>query len=141
MAPLPDVAKGSQGHRQRPSNARIVPAIPLPYIQKRKQQAAAGKKSEEKSSAAQPPTPVSSAPSPTVEKTPSVSNGVTETATIQEEVEKAVDIEGLSNAVANDLTLEEHTVPDVGSKSAVKGEQIMLYCFQIRHAIFIFTPD
>lgn len=46
MAP-PGAANALQGNRPRPSTARpIIPAIPLPYIQKRKQHAATPKKTE-----------------------------------------------------------------------------------------------
>lgn len=47
MAPT-DTANGLLGSRPRPSTVRhIIPAIPLPYIQKRKQHAAMPKKTEE----------------------------------------------------------------------------------------------
>lgn len=59
MAPT-DAANALQGNRPRPSTVRpIVPAIPLPYIQKRKQHAVAPTKTEEV------PTSVASADPPT----------------------------------------------------------------------------
>jgi hypothetical protein len=58
MAPT-DAASALQGNRPRPSTVRpIVPAIPLPYIQKRKQHAAVPTKAEEV------PAPVTSADTP-----------------------------------------------------------------------------
>jgi hypothetical protein len=47
MAPT-DAANALQGNRPRPSTVKpIIPAIPLPYIQKRKQHAVAPTKTEE----------------------------------------------------------------------------------------------
>jgi hypothetical protein len=58
MAPT-DAASALQGNRPRPSTVRpIVPAIPLPYIQKRKQHATVPTKAEEV------PAPVTSADTP-----------------------------------------------------------------------------
>ncbi len=75
MAPT-DAANALQGNRPRPSTIRpIVPAIPLPYIQKRKQYATAPAKIEVV------PAPVSSAdtPKPTslpvVDISPHIANG------------------------------------------------------------------
>jgi hypothetical protein len=64
MAPSTS-AQALQGNRPRPSaNKRIIPAIPLPYIQKRKENiAAAARKSELEEKRTTSPTVVSSEPS------------------------------------------------------------------------------
>src|ERR1700694_1315700 len=64
MAPA-DAANSLKGNRPRPSAVRtIVPAIPLPYIQKRKQYATAAARVEEA------PAPLASAETPKTTSTP-----------------------------------------------------------------------
>ena len=76
MSPPSNSAKAMQHSRARPSVPKaIVPAIPLPYIQKRKQQEVAREKAKEDA----PATPVieqqySTTPPPTVAE-PAVANG------------------------------------------------------------------
>ncbi|KAE8453630.1 hypothetical protein EG329_009141 [Mollisiaceae sp. DMI_Dod_QoI] len=76
MAPPSSPAKGLQQNRPRPTVPRtIIPAIPLPYIQKRKQQEAARAKAKEE--AIVPvvvEAPTSSTP-PVVDLTPPIVNG------------------------------------------------------------------
>jgi hypothetical protein len=66
MAPSSNPAKGLQQNRPRPTVPRtIIPAIPLPYVQKRKQQEAARAKArEEASSVAVVEAPTSPTPTP-----------------------------------------------------------------------------
>lgn len=82
MAPASNSTKTLQQNRPRPTAPKaIVPAIPLPYVQKRKQQQAAREKaSEEAVQDTQPAVmeaPSSPTPPPT-EAAPSVANGSTE---------------------------------------------------------------
>jgi hypothetical protein len=76
MAPPSNSPKAMQHSRSRPSVPKaIVPAIPLPYIQKRKQQVAAREKAKED---AQPGPVVEPQSSPTTTSTvvePAVANG------------------------------------------------------------------
>jgi hypothetical protein len=75
MAPPANAAKALQANRPRPTARAIVPAIPLPYIQKRKQQAVVPKKVEEEIS----PTPIADVQTPSspvaVDTSPVVANG------------------------------------------------------------------
>jgi hypothetical protein len=78
MAPASNSAKALQQNRPRPTVARaVVPAIPLPYIQKRQQQEAARAKAREE--AATPNvvgTPAPSSPASTATHTaPAIVNG------------------------------------------------------------------
>jgi hypothetical protein len=94
MAPVSNSLTGLQHNRPRPTVSKpIVPAIPLPYIQKRKQQLAAREKAKEnivptpivepKSSPTPPPsspTPTKSSPtSPPSEIVPTIVNGSVDT--------------------------------------------------------------
>ena len=78
MAPTTNSAKALQQNRPRPAVPRaVVPAIPLPYIQKRQQQDAARAKAKEEAAAptvVETPTP--SSPASTTENTaPAIANG------------------------------------------------------------------
>jgi hypothetical protein len=82
MAPSSNSAKALQQNRPRPTVPRaIIPAIPLPYVQKRQQQEAARAKAKEEAAAAVV-TPVVETPSspspPASETTPAVVNGSAE---------------------------------------------------------------
>jgi hypothetical protein len=94
MAPVSNSLTGLQHNRPRPTVSKpIVPAIPLPYIQKRKQQLAAREKAKEniaptpivepKSSPTPPPSsptpPKSSPTSPPSEIVPTIVNGSVDT--------------------------------------------------------------
>lgn len=74
MAPASNPAKGLQQNRPRPTVPRpIIPAIPLPYVQKRKQQEAARAKAREEAAAAvvEPPT----SPQPKLDENTKIVNG------------------------------------------------------------------
>jgi len=77
MAPASNSAKALQQNRSRPAVPRaVVPAIPLPYIQKRQQQDAARAKAKEEVVAPTfVQTPTSSPSSITTNITPAIVNG------------------------------------------------------------------
>src|SRR5271155_601589 len=88
MAPTSNSAKAVQQNRPRPAVPKaIVPAIPLPYIQKRKQQVAAREKAKEEAST--PPlveTPSSQTP-PATDIIPATANDSPGSHIIQKEEE------------------------------------------------------
>lgn len=77
MAPTTNSPKAIQHSRSRPSVPKaIVPAIPLPYIQKRKQQVAALEKTKENAQPAPAVDPQQSSPTtPPAVVEPAVANG------------------------------------------------------------------
>jgi hypothetical protein len=78
MAPV-DAANALQSNRPRPSTRRsIVPAIPLPYIQKRKQQGVVPKKTEEIPASSQAIESPSTNSPPGLVTIPIITNGSTE---------------------------------------------------------------
>jgi hypothetical protein len=79
MAPATNSAKALQQNRPRPAVPRaVVPAIPLPYIQKRQQQEAARAKAREQA-ATLVESPVPSSPSsPNAQIAPAIVNGSSE---------------------------------------------------------------
>src|SRR5450432_3665604 len=71
-----EAARALQANRPRPSAVRpIVPAIPLPYIQKRKQNSVPPKKVEEAPFSAPSSDPVPTPSSPATDVPPVVANG------------------------------------------------------------------
>lgn len=129
MAPASN-SKTLQQNRPRPTVPKaIVPAIPLPYIQKRKQQQAAREKASEEAVQAPQAAIVEAPPSPTYPPTeiaPSVVNGSTENHAIEEvadisepaEVEAAtapvfeVEVEAVDNSANGEpsASIEEETM-------------------------------
>lgn len=114
MAPT-DAANSLHGNRPRPSTARnIVPAIPLPYIQKRKQHASAARQIEEPQVLASSGE-VPSTSSPALEdNTPSVTNGSPSCVIANPEVveESSVD-SSIKLAVVQDMTPPADVVREV----------------------------
>jgi hypothetical protein len=107
MAPT-EAAKALQGVRTRPQITRpIVPAIPLLYIQKRKQHAVAPTKAEEEHVAALTiETPASSSPPPTADDDNLVlTNGSTDGAKLQQPSGELTPVSPIMPIVENELEL------------------------------------
>ncbi|KUJ20723.1 uncharacterized protein LY89DRAFT_779441 [Mollisia scopiformis] len=93
MAPQSSPAKGLQQNRPRPTVPRpIIPAIPLPYVQKRKQQEAARAKAREEAMAAAVVDAPTSPTNEVVDPTPQVTSepDLKEPETVETPVEQAV---------------------------------------------------
>jgi len=122
MAPT-DAANALQGNRPRPSTVRpIVPAIPLPYIQKRKQHVIASTKAEEvPASVTSADPPITTSP-PVADIPPTTANGnadATEHAEVGAELPPVVPaIQGVEGSV--DASVDE--VQEVTRELAPTGE-------------------
>lgn len=123
MAPASNPAKGLQQNRPRPTVPRtIIPAIPLPYVQKRKQQEAARAKAREEASAAavvEAPT----SPEPKLpDESPLIVNGFEDqdSEKVEEPSEPAVASTPATPAAPTALPVEEAEVEE--NNAVVEGE-------------------
>lgn len=131
MAPQSNPAKGLQQNRPRPTAPRtIVPAIPLPYVQKRKQQEAARAKALEEANNVPVvvDTPTSPTP-PLVEATPPIVDGSEDQMSEQaEESTEPTEASTLDSSEAAPIELaEENTAveePTVYAHEEVLGKQM-----------------
>jgi hypothetical protein len=110
MAPASNSAKALQQNRPRPAVSRtVVPAIPLPYVQKRQQQEAARAKAREQ--AATPTvveTPEPSSPSSTTAHiSPAIVNGSSERSTVEKPEEHTESASPMTPATPASPPLEE----------------------------------
>ncbi|CZR61233.1 uncharacterized protein PAC_11129 [Phialocephala subalpina] len=120
MAPQSNPAKGLQQNRPRPTVPRtIIPAIPLPYVQKRKQQEAARAKALEEASIVPAVVDVPTSPTPpAVEPTPPIANGSEEhTPEIAEESTESI-------ATSTLETSEGAPIEPIEEKSAVEEPHV-----------------
>lgn len=124
MAPPADAAKALQSNRQRPST-RVVPAIPLPYLQKRKQNIPTPKKVEEETALPVAETPTSLSPA-AADLSPVVNtNGVSDDADAGSEViEPITPITPATPAVEEEVKVSGE-VEEVGVQSPTEGEHIL----------------
>ena len=133
MAPASNTSKSFQQNRPRPTVPKtVIPAIPLPYIQKRKQQQAAREKATEEAIQA-PQTAVVEAPTsptpPATEIAPSVVNGSSDSHATEkvEEFNEPAEVEAVTIPV-----LEEDVVDQAAngepeeSVEETTGEQALL---------------
>jgi hypothetical protein len=118
MAPVGNSAKALQQNRPRPAVPRaIIPAIPLPYVQKRQQQQEAARAKAREEAAATPVVETPSSPTlPAIEATPTIVNGSSENAP-----EKAEEIAELSSPAAP-ATIEPVVEEEVREPAGAEAE-------------------
>jgi hypothetical protein len=120
-----DAAKALLGIRTRPQTTRpIVPAIPLPYIQKRKQHAATPTKVEGDHAAALTiETPTSSSPPPTAANGSLIlTNGSTDGIKLQQPSGELTPVSPVTPTVENELELGNLREQEPPAQAPVEGE-------------------
>jgi hypothetical protein len=121
MAPT-DAATALQSSRPRPSTVRpIIPAIPLPYIQKRKQHAVTPNKTEEVTMsipAANPPTTTSP---PVADIPPAAANGATDAIGVSEVASEPTPVTPAAHAVDNDVEAPVSEIKEVMAEASPAG--------------------
>jgi hypothetical protein len=122
MAPT-DAANALQGNRPRPSTVRpIVPAIPLPYIQKRKHHAVAPTKTEEvPASVTSADPPITTSP-PVADIPPPTTNGNADATEHAEVGAELPPITPVIQAVDDSVDASVDEVQEAAGELALTGE-------------------